>query len=105
MKALQKEMQLTFLFISHDISVVAHVCDVVAVMYLGEIVEIALTRQLFTAPAHPYTQALLSAIPPLDPDADCDRIRLTGEIPSPVNPPTGCRFHTHYPVAAPSVKR
>ena len=104
MKALQEEMQLTFLFISHDLSVVAHVCDVVAVLYLGEIVEIAPTRQLFAAPAHPYTQALLSAIPPLDPDAERDRIRLTGEIPSPVNPPTGCRFHTRCPVAEPRCK-
>ncbi len=104
MKALQDDMQLTFLFISHDLSVVAHVCDVVAVLYLGEIVEIAPTRQLFATPAHPYTQALLSAIPPLDPDAERDRTRLTGEIPSPINPPTGCRFHTRCPVAEPRCK-
>ena len=104
MKALQADMQLTFLFISHDLSVVAHVCDVVAVLYLGEIVEIAPARKLFAAPAHPYTQALLSAIPPLDPDAKRDRISLTGEIPSPVNPPTGCRFHTRCPVAEPRCK-
>ena len=104
MKSLQNDMQLTFLFISHDLSVVAHVCDVVAVLYLGEIVEIAPTRKLFAAPAHPYTQALLSAIPPLDPDYKHDRVRLTGEIPSPVNPPTGCRFHTRCPVAEPRCK-
>lgn len=99
MKALQEDMGLTFLFISHDLSVVAHVCDVVAVLYLGEILEIAPTRQLFSAAAHPYTQALLSAIPTLDPDAKQDRTRLTGEIPSPINPPAGCRFHTRCPLA------
>lgn len=104
MKSLQNDMQLTFLFISHDLSVVAHVCDVVAVLYLGELVEVAPTRKLFATPAHPYTQALLSAIPPLDPDAKRDRIRLTGEIPSSVNPPTGCRFHTRCPVAEPRCK-
>jgi len=99
LKELQQEMQLTFLFISHDLSVVAHFCDVVAVMYLGEIVEIAPTKQLFQNPKHPYTKALLSAIPPLDPDAKRSRIHLTGEIPSPANPPSGCRFHTRCPVA------
>lgn len=105
MKALQADMQLTFLFISHDLSVIAHFCDVVAVLYLGEIVEIATTRTLFSSPAHPYTQALLSAIPPLEPDAKPDRVQLTGEIPSPVNPPAGCRFHTRCPVAEPRCKK
>lgn len=99
LKALQEDMNLTFLFISHDLSVIAHFCDVVAVMYLGQIVEIAPTHQLFSNPSHPYTQALLSAIPPLDPDDERSRIRLLGEIPSPVNPPSGCRFHTRCPVA------
>ncbi|MEL6136769.1 MAG: ABC transporter ATP-binding protein [Cyanobacteria bacterium J06626_23] len=104
LKQLQQDMNLTFLFISHDLSVVAHLCNTVAVMYLGQIVEIAHTRQLFAQPAHPYTQALLSAIPPLDPDQKCDRISLTGEIPSPIHPPSGCRFHTRCPVAEPVCK-
>ncbi|MEM9450707.1 MAG: oligopeptide/dipeptide ABC transporter ATP-binding protein [Cyanobacteria bacterium P01_E01_bin.6] len=99
LKTLQQDMNLAFMFISHDLSVVAYFCDVVAVMYLGEIVEIAPTERLFSQPTHPYTQALLSAIPPLDPDATRNRVRLTGEIPSPVTPPSGCRFHTRCPVA------
>ena len=99
LKDLQQDMNLAFLFISHDLSVVAHFCDVVAVMYLGEIVEMAPTRDLFANPRHPYTQSLLSAIPSLDPDAPRDHTRLVGEIPSPVTPPTGCRFHTRCPVA------
>lgn len=104
LKDLQQDMNLAFLFISHDLSVIAHFCDVVAVMYLGEIVEIAPTETLFAHPAHPYTQALLSAIPPLDPDAGGDRMRLTGEIPSPIHPPKGCRFHTRCPLAEPRCK-
>lgn len=94
LKSLQGDFGLTFLFISHDLSVVAHVCDVVAVMYLGRIVEMAPRRALFAAPRHPYTQALLSAIPSLDPDERGNAIRLEGEIPSPRNPPSGCAFHT-----------
>ena len=99
LKSLQKDLGLTFLFISHDLSVVAHTCDVVAVMYLGSLVEVAPTRQLFRSPKHPYTKALLSAIPSLDPDEKSSAQRLTGEIPSPTNPPSGCRFHTRCPVA------
>ena len=99
LKDLQGELDLTFLFISHDLSVVAHVCDYVAVMYLGSIVEIAPTRELFRQPKHPYTRALLTAIPSLDPDDTKQAQRLAGEMPSPANPPSGCRFHTRCPVA------
>lgn len=99
LKKLQQELGLTFLFISHDLSVVAHICDMVAVMYLGSLVEIAPTRALFHSPKHPYTKALLSAIPSLDPDDRGDVQRLRGEIPSPTNPPSGCRFHTRCPSA------
>lgn len=101
LKSLQKEHGLTFLFISHDLSVVAHVCDVVAVMYLGQIVEMAPNKALFKKPRHPYTAALLSAIPSLDPDAESQAIKLEGEIPSPLSPPSGCRFHTRCPHAKP----
>jgi len=97
LKALQDELHLTYLFISHDLSVVAHICDHVAVMYLGRLVETAPTRELFTAPRHPYTKALLSAIPSLDPDQRSNAQKLEGEIPSPTNPPTGCKFHTRCP--------
>lgn len=94
LKSLQRELDLTLLFISHDLSVVAHVCDYVAVMYLGTLVEIAPSRELFANPRHPYTKALLSAIPSLDPDDTRKAERLDGEVPSPTNPPSGCRFHT-----------
>ena len=94
LQSLQDELGLTFLFISHDLSVVAHICDHVAVMYLGTLVESAPTRKLFDNPSHPYTKALLSAIPSLDPDDSGKAQKLEGEIPSPVNPPSGCRFHT-----------
>ncbi|WP_349359553.1 oligopeptide/dipeptide ABC transporter ATP-binding protein [Stappia sp.] len=99
LKALQRELGLTFLFISHDLSVVAHTCDTVAVMYLGQIVEVGSRDALFSAPRHPYTHALLSAIPSLDPDDKGKAVKLTGEIPSPANPPSGCRFHTRCPHA------
>ena len=94
LQSLQDELGITFLFISHDLSVVAHICDHVAVMYLGTLVESAPTRKLFDNPSHPYTKALLSAIPSLDPDDSGKAQKLEGEIPSPVNPPPGCRFHT-----------
>jgi oligopeptide/dipeptide ABC transporter ATP-binding protein len=97
LRSLQAEMGLTFLFISHDLSVVAHTCDNVAVMYLGQLVEIAPTKKLFATTRHPYTKALLSAIPHLDPDAEKIAIKLEGEIPSPIDPPSGCKFHTRCP--------
>jgi oligopeptide/dipeptide ABC transporter ATP-binding protein len=99
LKSIQQDMGLTFLFISHDLSVVAHICDHVAVMYLGRLVETAPTRDLFAAPQHPYTKALLSAIPSLDPDDRGKAQKLEGEIPSPTNPPPGCKFQTRCPFA------
>jgi oligopeptide/dipeptide ABC transporter ATP-binding protein len=99
LNAIQAESGITFLFISHDLSVIAHTCDFVAVMYLGQIVESAPTRKLFSETAHPYTRALLSAIPSLDPDVRGHAQKLEGEIPSPINPPPGCRFNTRCPHA------
>jgi oligopeptide/dipeptide ABC transporter ATP-binding protein len=98
LQSLQDELGITFLFISHDLSVVAHICDHVAVMYLGSLVESAPARKLFASPRHPYTKALLSAIPSLDPDDRKKSQKLEGEIPSPVNPPSGCKFHTRCPM-------
>ena len=97
LKSLQNELGSTYLFISHDLSVVAHICDMVAVMYLGQLIEVAPTRQLFAAPRHPYTKALLLSIPNLDPDYQNNAKKLEGEIPSPTNPPSGCKFHTRCP--------
>jgi len=99
LKSIQQEMGLTFLFISHDLSVVAHICDNVAVMYLGRLVETAPTHDLFFKSKHPYTKALLSAIPSLDPDDQGAAQKLEGEIPSPTNPPSGCSFNTRCPFA------
>jgi oligopeptide/dipeptide ABC transporter ATP-binding protein len=99
LNSIQRESGITFLFISHDLSVIAHTCDFVAVMYLGQIVEAAPTRKLFSETSHPYTRALLSAIPSLDPDVRGNAQRLEGEIPSPINPPPGCRFNTRCPHA------
>ncbi len=101
MEDLQKEFQLTYLFIAHDLSVVRHISDRVMVMYLGKIVEVADSVEIYRNPRHPYTKALLSAIPIPDPEIQSKRriVTLSGEIPSPVNPPTGCRFHTRCPIA------
>ncbi len=99
LNSIQQETGITFLFISHDLSVIAHTCDFVAVMYLGQIVEAAPTKKLFFDTRHPYTKALLSAIPSLDPDHQSKAQKLEGEIPSPMNPPPGCRFNTRCPVA------
>lgn len=105
LKSIQKDMGLTFLFISHDLSVVAHTCDHVAVMYLGQIVESAPKKQLFEGARHPYTKALFSAIPSLDPDDKGNAQKLQGEIPSPMNQPSGCKFHTRCPFVIDRCKR
>jgi oligopeptide/dipeptide ABC transporter ATP-binding protein len=94
---LQKEFDLSYIIIAHDLAVVEHVCDRIAVMYLGRIVELASDKELYTSPVHPYTVALLSAIPVPDPKITKKRIILEGDVPSPMRPPAGCHFHTRCP--------
>ncbi|MCH7881901.1 MAG: ATP-binding cassette domain-containing protein, partial [Proteobacteria bacterium] len=91
---LQEEMNLALVFISHDLSVVRRIADQVMVMYLGKVVEQGDAKMIFSNPSHPYTQALLGATPAVDPKLRRERVKLTGELPSPLNPPTGCAFHT-----------
>jgi oligopeptide/dipeptide ABC transporter ATP-binding protein len=111
MQDLQKEFHLTYVFISHDLSVVKHISDRIGVMYLGKIVELREKEELYADPLHPYTKALISSIPIPDPTLERERIILTGDLPNPANPPSGCHFHTRCPVAtemctmrAPSLK-
>lgn len=105
LKDMQREFHVTYLFISHNLSVVKHISDVVGVMYLGRLVERADKKRIFAAPNHPYTKALLSAVPAMKPGRAREMIMLDGEIPSPLDPPSGCRFHTRCPMAMPACSK
>ncbi|MGE7022566.1 dipeptide ABC transporter ATP-binding protein [Solibacillus cecembensis] len=105
MKQLQEDLKLTYIFIAHDLGVVRHISDRVGVMYLGRMVELATSESLYDKPLHPYTQALLSAVPIPDPEFQGDQMLLTGDIPSPSNPPSGCTFHTRCPFATEECKQ
>jgi oligopeptide/dipeptide ABC transporter ATP-binding protein len=102
LKNLQKEFHLTYLFIAHNLAVVAHISDRIGVMYLGKLVEVGNSREITEAPRHPYTKALISAIPVPDPSHARNRIILEGDVPSPAKPPSGCRFHPRCPIAQPN---
>ncbi|MGQ9645882.1 MAG: ABC transporter ATP-binding protein [Thermodesulfobacteriota bacterium] len=104
MRQLQRELGLTYLFISHNIGVIRHISDRIAVMYLGQVVEMADKRALFQSPAHPYTKALLAAVPTLDPKKKREEVILEGDVPSPIHPPSGCRFHTRCKYALPKCR-
>lgn len=99
LKKLQTNLNLTYVFISHDLNVVRYICDRIAVMYLGKIVEIGTYEQIYNNPKHPYTKALLSSIPKENPHEEIERIALKGNVPSPINPPSGCSFHERCPIA------
>ena len=105
MKQLQEDLGLTYIFIAHDLGVVRHISDRVGVMYLGRMVELSNSESLYEEPLHPYTKALLSAVPIPDPEFKGEQMLLTGDIPSPSNPPTGCTFHTRCPFASEVCKR
>jgi oligopeptide/dipeptide ABC transporter ATP-binding protein len=105
LQELKEKLNLTLIFVAHDLSVVEHISDRIAVMYVGKIMEMAPTGELLNNPLHPYTEALLSAIPPADPMVVQERIKLQGEVPSPANPPNGCIFHTRCNYAKPECAR
>lgn len=105
MEELQEQLELSYIFIAHDLSVVRHISDQIGVMYLGEIVEKAPTDELFAHPVHPYTKALLSSIPVANPEFKREKIVLKGDIPSPIHPPTGCKFHTRCPYVMEQCKK